>query len=216
MTKVIQNFLSFLILATLIFVPLFDPTEMALGIKLWPAVPAVLVGIAEFVGNLFWIIGLFAIVVVGVGLLVYIMTDNFDKTVLRSLLAYESQHVEEDLQAVRPEDLRDKEGNPLVEDLSHPLKKYVHIPFTFMLYFFILGSGFWFTGAALLLVSIFGHALRSAKKEKAKEAIKSFIAKNPTERAVARGAARISDSISGIIKKAQRGGRIEDGDWYEV
>ncbi len=139
------------------FIIMFDPSGIALGSTLI-TLPPFLLGTAELLGNMIWVLGLILLIISGVLITLLAIRDLFEKLVEDTIKATAAAGV-----VVSKYTLVDKDGNKFLREQAFRVKaiNIVNIIFSFL----AIGTGFWFTGTAWLLTILLSMAYRKVGLE---------------------------------------------------
>jgi len=167
MPKYLSQILAVITLLTAWFIVLFDPTALALGLKVFTAVPNFMLVVAEMLGSLAWLHGMVMSFTAALLLGIAFYEDIFENVIKKSVMV----QLEKDPENISAHTLEAEDEKLGLLFKKTNLWKNITTGHAVILTLTAIASGFWFTGSAWLIAIISAYIYRHVGIELAKEII---------------------------------------------
>jgi len=145
MRNMTRNIVGNMIFLIVTFTFLFDPSEAALGLSLFPTIPTPFITTADIFGNMLWLLGVVYFMLSIILAAVVFYDDVFEKTIKKSI----KDTIKSGETNITPNTIVDNSGDPLFPVLRWWTK--VRLGVGTFAGFLCIGSGFWFTGTGWVI-----------------------------------------------------------------
>lgn len=148
MQTIIQYIVGSIIFLIVTFTFLFDPSEAALGLSIFPTMPTPFITMASIFGNMLWLLGVIYFMLSIILAVVVFYNDIFEKSIKKSI----KDTIKSGETNITPNTIIGSGGNPLFPTFKWWTK--ILLGVGTLTSFLCIGSGFWFTGTGWLLFII--------------------------------------------------------------
>lgn len=166
--KIIENSITVIIAISIWFTILFDPTNLALGTKLF-ILPDFMLGLAEIFGNIIWVLGVLFLIVIMVIMVIMVALFS-DEDLRKTIRDGVDRAIERGEDNITPYTITNKKGDVIVGKFEWRHK--ILFPISCASAIIAMGSGFWFTGTTWLLLLLLLYVFRKVNISLLEEIIK--------------------------------------------